>query len=444
MSLQRPADERYITLTITDEAVAIPSSLPYVKRLAEVPTSADLVTIRRITSAVKSGAGSGTFQSQGNYSGDSSKDYRVEIDTAGDIGGTATFKWGTVVGGVTTWRGTLIPIDAAEPFALELGVEVLPVAGAGTDFQVGDYWTFSAERWTEVTSVPIATKTYQVDYSKGDVTFFSGDAGLTVYASYEGRGSLIKAADLIQLIDQMAAGDVAMYEVDTSALAAAKAVSVDASGAFIYANASTLTKPAIGIVRVVGQTNGEIVTLGPCGGFVGLIKGKVYYLDAVDGGLTDSPPTTPGCLVQPVGVGLNGSTIFVRPSLGFQSVNQVVIGGCNTAACDVNRCVGLLEGTSTWQASGNQPVYSYPAIGFVKTKHATNGEVVIYGALDGFINLVPGKRYWVAEAAGFITDVEPTISGRRKQLVGFAISWTMMLVHVDPNWTIIREGMRWH
>ena len=435
MSLVRPVDERSITVSITDEAVVIPSSASYVKRVAEVPVQADLVSVRRITPTIKTGTGSGSCQSLGNYAGSVTKDYRVEIDTAGELGVGATFKWGTVSGGVTTWRGSLIPISDTAAIDLELNVQVAFASGTGTDFQIGDYWTFSAEFWTEVTSVPIATKTFQVDYSKGDLTFYSADAGLTVYVSYEGRGSLMKAADLLQVIDPMIAGQVTMYNVNTSALAVKKMVSIDGSGSLIYANASTMLKPAVGMARAISATEGEVVILGPFDGLVGLIPGKMYYLDTVDGDITDIPPSMPGCLVQPIGVALTVTKLFLHPMLETQMVNQVVIGGINTSGFSLRECVGILGGI-TWQESSDDPAYNHPAIGFVKTVHATRGEVLVFGALDGFAGLTAGDRYYVGHGAGSITSTPPTSPGLRVQIVGCALTTTQLLVSVSLDWKI--------
>lgn len=103
-------------------------------------------------------------------------------------------------------QSSLIPIEDTDPISLELGVTVSFSEGAGTDFELGDYWEFDAECWTEVTSIPIASKQFQVDYSNGMILFHSDDSGKIVYADYSGRGSIVKAADLIQVIEELDTG----------------------------------------------------------------------------------------------------------------------------------------------------------------------------------------------------------------------------------------------
>jgi hypothetical protein len=195
MTFRIPINLRYATLTITDEPVAIPLLTPYEYRLAEVPTEAEGVKIRRIGPVTKSGTGTGTMTSPGYFTGMATRNYIFEIDGAGGIG-TATFKWKHVDD--PDWQGSLIPIDDTDPIPIELGIEVQFSDGT---YVMDDTFSFSAEYWTEVTTVPIATKTFQVDYANGLISFFVSDAGLPVYATYEGRGSVVKAEDITQIID---------------------------------------------------------------------------------------------------------------------------------------------------------------------------------------------------------------------------------------------------
>lgn len=195
MSFRVPVNLRYVTLTITDEPVSIPARSPYQYRLSEVPTETEGVKIRRIGPVMPSGTGTGIMTALGYFTGMATKNYIIKIDGAGGIG-TATFKWKHT--GDSDWQGSLIPIDDTDPFPIELGVDVQ--FSDGTYVQ-GDTFSFSAEYWAEVDMVPISTKTFQVDYANGLVSFLISDAGLTVYATYEGRGSVVKAEDIIQIID---------------------------------------------------------------------------------------------------------------------------------------------------------------------------------------------------------------------------------------------------
>ncbi len=307
MALKTQTDERDVTVSKA-ETLAIPAASPYVVRLEEVPDSGHGVEIRRVGPASKTGTGSGSCTSGGIYSGATTKMITVTIDGAGDVG-AATFKWHDG----TSWRGTLLPISDTDPIELEMGFTVAFGEGAGTDFELGDSWTFDVEFWTEVTVVPTATMEYQVNYVDGDVLFHSADASKSVQASYEGRGSLVDAEDVNQIIDILNAGEIAIRNVDTSVFAALDCIGVDTTG-YIEANATDGTKPALGFVKTVDDTEGEIVTFGPLAGFVGLTPGAVYYLAATDGGITATAPATPGNAQQKVGRAMSATTLFVRIS----------------------------------------------------------------------------------------------------------------------------------
>ena len=312
MALRRVTDERVLTLTITDEAMVVPALAPFVKRLAEVPAQGDGVIIKRIGAVTKGGTGTGTLVAGGQYSGLTSRTITVVIDTAGDIG-AATLKWSD--DGGATWKEQLVSIADTDPIDLELGLTVSAVAGpSGTDFQNGDTFTFTAAVWSEVAYVPTTVTEYQVDYSNGDVLFHSGAAGMTVYAAYEGRGSVVCADDVNQLIDAIESGAMAVCGVDTSELVANKVVFVDDDGSYAFGNATDSTKPAMGFVRTVGVTDGEIVLSGLLGGFVDLVPGQVYYLATTDGEITATPPASSGNIRQKVGRAFSATILNVRIS----------------------------------------------------------------------------------------------------------------------------------
>lgn len=84
--------------------------------------------------------GSGTINAGGDCTQASDLNYKVEIDLAGDIG-TATFKWSD--DGGSTWDAE--DVEVPEAYAdLNNGVRVWFRSGAGQDFNLGDYITFTA------------------------------------------------------------------------------------------------------------------------------------------------------------------------------------------------------------------------------------------------------------------------------------------------------------
>jgi hypothetical protein len=311
MKLKIQYDERETTETKYEEAT-IPSTSPYRIRTDEVPDPDNGVEIRRISQAAKTGTGSGACASGGVYTGLSLKNYKIQIDTAGDVGGSATFKWSN--DGGQTWQGVLIPIEDEDPIQVEMGITVKFSSGDGTDFELGDYWTFTAEWWTKVGYVPTQSKEYYVNYRNGNVTFHSSDASKTVQVSYEGRGSLVDAEDVNQLIEIANAGEVAIRNLDTSAFSATDCVGLDSNGAYIRANATDDTEPAFGFVKTVDAESGEVVTFGPLDGFAGLTPGAVYYLDTVDGEITATAPSGSGSIKQKVGRAMTTTKLFVRIS----------------------------------------------------------------------------------------------------------------------------------
>ena len=197
--MKQQTDERTSTEP-KQELLTVPSSSPYTVRLDEVPEESSGVKIHRVGPTTKTGTGTGACVSSGTYTGMIDRSYKVQIDTAGGVG-TATFKWSR--DGIT-WVGTLIPISDTDPISLELDVYVAFTQGT---YVLGDYWTFPAEYWTEVEYVPTQSKEYQVNYVNGDIDFHSANAGKTFYADYEGRGSLVDAGDINQIIDYLESGE---------------------------------------------------------------------------------------------------------------------------------------------------------------------------------------------------------------------------------------------
>jgi len=312
MTLKTVNDERDVTLSIT-ETLVVPSGSPYELRLEEVPDPDHGVEVRRISPAAKTGAGSGSCASGGDYSGLATLTYKVEVDTAGDIGGTATFKWSSDNG--VTWSGELIPIADAFPIAIDLGLTLEFGSGTGQDFNLGDYWIFTAEFWSAVLVIPVQTKEFQVNYVAGDVLFHSADAGKTITVDYEGRGSLVKAADVNQLVGVLNNGEAVLRMVNTEGLTVGKPVAVLSSSTFQLANATDGLKPAIGFVKVAHAAEGEVILFGPLDGLTGLTEGTRYYLDITAGGITATPPSGQGDIQQVLGRALSTTRMLI-------SINQ--------------------------------------------------------------------------------------------------------------------------
>ncbi len=75
------------------------------------------------------------------------------------------------------------------------------------------------------------------------------------------------------------------------------------------------------------------------------------------------------------------------------------------------------------------------AVGFVKVVDDTEGEIQIFGPMDGFSSLIPNTELYLA-ADGEISTMPPATSGWMKQLVGRAMSSTRLFVKIDdvqPN-----------
>jgi hypothetical protein len=92
----------------------------------------------QITSAQKTGSGSGTLTPGGTFAGTTELTYVVVIDGAGDVG-AATVQWSD--DGGATWDATGVVTDTS-PVALSHGITVTFAGGAGTDFSAGDRWDF--------------------------------------------------------------------------------------------------------------------------------------------------------------------------------------------------------------------------------------------------------------------------------------------------------------
>jgi len=95
-----------------------------------------------VMSALKNGTGSASMATSGLFTGQTDREYIVEIDSiaGGAEVGQATFKWSD---GSSGWNatGVVTPSTATE---LNNGVYIAFTSGTGADFVVGDKWYFKA------------------------------------------------------------------------------------------------------------------------------------------------------------------------------------------------------------------------------------------------------------------------------------------------------------
>ncbi len=103
----------------------------------------------------------------------------------------------------------------------------------------------------------------------------------------------------------------------TVPMAAAVGDLVYVTGAFTADEAdasSVATSPAIGVI--IAKPTPVTATLsyfGETAVFGGLTVGADYFLDTVAGGITTTAPSTPGEVVQRVGVAINATTLLFDP-----------------------------------------------------------------------------------------------------------------------------------
>lgn len=93
----------------------------------------------------------------------------------------------------------------------------------------------------------------------------------------------------------------------------------NATGLWTKARANALTTLAVGVIDSVAGSPGNqdfsVVFAGAVSGYTGLEVGNWYWLSKdVAGELTSTLPTGPGELVDPVGIAVNSTTLFVVPA----------------------------------------------------------------------------------------------------------------------------------
>ncbi|MEJ2671229.1 MAG: hypothetical protein P8168_03295 [Deltaproteobacteria bacterium] len=91
---------------------------------------------------VFTGSGSARLNLLGTYRGDYSRNYVLEVDTAGEVG-SATFRWSHDQG--QSWqKANLVTGGPDAPMQLEDGLSVYWESGVGQDLGLGDRWSFTA------------------------------------------------------------------------------------------------------------------------------------------------------------------------------------------------------------------------------------------------------------------------------------------------------------
>jgi len=77
---------------------------------------------------------------------------------------------------------------------------------------------------------------------------------------------------------------------------------------------SSLTMPVVGVIfDKPSATTCWVTSAGQVDGYAGLVAGTRYYLsDTVAGALTDTPGNVPGDIIQKVGIGKSGSSLFIQ------------------------------------------------------------------------------------------------------------------------------------
>lgn len=105
-------------------------------------------------------------------------------------------------------------------------------------------------------------------------------------------------------------------------VAALAAVYHDGSDHVGLADATTAaTSPAVGIVvRKPTSTTCILVYKGEVGGFIGLVPAAVYYLDVIPGGITATPTSATGTILQRIGWARNTTTLVVEIDLDYQQL----------------------------------------------------------------------------------------------------------------------------
>ncbi len=151
---------------------------------------------------------------------------------------------------------------------------------------------------------------------------------MSVFATVATEGQFLWVEDEAIRIQYVSA---AWAQVDFSTFAATLTASEAITGGMVVnihassgakvrkANATDDTKPCDGycLTSIGNGDPGNVMCPGQViFGLTGLTPGAVYYLHTTGGGLTDTPPSGSGNLVQRVGVAVSATSLFFNPQPG--------------------------------------------------------------------------------------------------------------------------------
>lgn len=171
----------------------------------------------------------------------------------------------------------------------------------------------------------------------------------------------------------------------------------------------------------------------------GLVAGHLYYLGA-DGGITNTPPDTPGHFVVPIGRALSATVLDVE--LGpcvMLSGNMATNGTVSTLeavfdSATVAGSVVYVSGSNTVGLAQANAAATTDAIGFAVGDVAAGdtGNYVTDGTIE-LAGLIAGDAYYLsADSPGEITNVAPSNPGDYVVRVGQALSETTLEVEIEP------------
>ncbi|MEN3338305.1 MAG: hypothetical protein V7647_1981, partial [Acidobacteriota bacterium] len=208
-------------------------------------------------------------------------------------------------------------------------VPAIEIAGTAADDDrtqaiVVEYWKSDGvtDPTTNPNAIPwITAGRYAPDTAKVDITSVTGLATYYAAVSYVVDG--VPG-------DRLVLGPVTVAEVTVTpastiqaseAIAAASFVNIySSSGAKVRkANATDDTKPVNGFApaAIANGASGSVQGAGcKVTGLAGLTPGATYYLDTAAGGITVTPPSGSGNLVQEVGVAVSATEILFNPKVG--------------------------------------------------------------------------------------------------------------------------------
>lgn len=142
-----------------------------------------------------------------------------------------------------------------------------------------------------------------------DTSAGAGDAGKIIAANGSGK--------LDETFLPAGVGADSKTATAGEALSAGDLVYVTGTGTIMKADANTVTKKAIGFVQsaISNAASGTVYFDGTITGLSGLTPGADYFLSAATaGGITATPPSGAGDIVQFVGVALSATELTFNPA----------------------------------------------------------------------------------------------------------------------------------